>query len=277
MKTMTKKDPGYLARAQADYKRIAGELEAARTELAEAEAELAIKERAREEAERAAPRYGMSPAEREAKLAASSASNRVTAARHVVSDLADLHRDIGRIAQAPEHHRQARVELDALLERAKAVEKASGEAAAAVGKLEKRIAELEDHIAAEMQSAAAALLDADGDFTAPQSLTTLEAALRLVKSTLAGLRTQKDGLEAEGEDLREAVRDARSRFRSSRATIADIEARERLESLMPLLARASAARSEVEHHHEAHRFSIDIPQPLLDEARTALEAELAGA
>ena len=56
--------------------------------------------------------------------------------------------------------------------------------------------------------------------------------------------------------------------------MAEVELYEQLQPLMPVLARASAAKRQTDYDHREDRFVIEIPQALIEAAQTALAAEI---
>ena len=121
------------------------------------------------------------------------------------------------------------------------------------------------------------MLDAEGEFAVPESLTKLEAELRLAKSSLTELEGKREALVAKLQEFPGAIRDAEREFIGYRADVAEIELYEQLMPVMNLLARASTARRQCDYHHDEQRFEIEIPRELIESAQTSLTAEMSTA
>jgi len=269
-----KKANGYFERMQSEFQKHGREMAAAQAELADAQADHERKVRALRDAEQQSSMYSSSSAERKTRMAEGEARHRVERIKSDIRQLESQIAPVKRIATAPECYAQANAKLTDLLAQATAADEARHKTAVQISKLEKRITDLETRIAAETQSATATLLDADGDFAVPESLTRLEVEMRLATTSLAGLRSQQEALQIERQALPKAISDAQREFKHCRTVTSEIELYEQLQPLMTLLARASATKGETEYRHNETCFEIEIPQALIDAAQTALAAEL---
>lgn len=269
-----KKANGYFERMQSEHQKLDREMTAAQAELADAQADHERKTRALRDAERQSSMYSSSSAERKARMAEGEARHRVERIKSDIRQLESQIAPVKRIATAPERYVEANAKLTDLLAQATAADEAWHKTAAQISKLEKRITDLQTRFAAETQTATATLLDADGDFAVPESLTRLEVEMRLATTSLAGLRSQQEALQIQLQELPKAISDAQRDFKHCRVVTSEIELYEQLQPLMTLLARASATKGETEYRHSETSFEIEIPQALIEAAQTALAAEL---
>lgn len=269
-----KKANGYLERMQSEYQKLGREMASRQEDLADAQADHERKAHVLRDAERQSSIYSSSSAERKARLTEGEAKHRVDRIKSSISQLESQIAPVKRIATAPERYAEANVKLTDLLAQATAADEAWQKTLAQISKLEKRIADLQTRIAAETQSATATLLDAEGDFAVPESLTRLEVEMRLASTSLAGLYNQQEDLKIQRQELPKAISDAQRLFKHYRVVASEIELYEQLQPLMTLLARASATKGETDYHHNETRFEIEIPRSLVEAAQTALAAEL---
>lgn len=269
-----KKANGYLERMQSEYQKLGREMTSMQEELAAAQEDHERKTCALRDAERQSSMYSSSSAERKARLAEGEAKHRVDRIKSSIRQLESQIAPVKRIATAPERYAEANMKLTGLLAQATAADEAWQKTAVQIDKLEKRIADLQTRIAAETQSATATLLDADGDFVVPESLTRLEVEMRLASTSLAGLYNQQEDLKIQRKELPKAISDAQRIFKHCRVVTSEIDLYEQLQPLMTLLARASATKGETDYHHSETRFEIEIPQGLIEVAQTTLAAEL---
>ena len=111
----------------------------------------------------------------------------------------------------------------------------------------------------------------------PETLTKLEVELRITRASQAELERQRDAIQVQLAGLPDAVRKARDHFIHCRAAMAEIELHEQLMPVMNALARASAARRQINYHHDESRFPVEIPRALIEAAGDALAAEMPAA
>ena len=218
--------------------------------------------------------YSSAPEEAQASIAASAASHRVGDIKGEIGQLESRIRPLRRIALAPEQFAKAKKNIDDLIAGQVAINGELEKVKALIAKVGKRVTDAEARIATETQSARQQMLDADGEFVVPESLTKLEAELRLAKSSLAELDEKRDTLVAKLQEFPGAIRDAERVFIGCRADVTEIELYEQLMPVMNLFARASAARRECDYHHDEDRFEIEIPRDLVEAAQTALADEV---
>lgn len=269
-----KKSTAYYDKVRAEYNKLDREMAAAREELQKAEDDHERKRRRHYELTQRGSMYSSAPEEAQASIAASAASHRVGDIKGEIGQLESRIRPLRRIALAPEQFVKAKKNLDDLIAGKAAINGELEKVKALIAKVGKRVTDAEARIATETQSARQQMLDADGEFVVPESLTKLEAELRLAKSSLAELDEKRDTLVAKLQEFPGAIRDAERVFIGCRADMTEIELYEQLMPVMNLFARASAARRECDYHHDEDRFEIEIPRDLVESAQTALADEV---
>lgn len=269
-----KKSTAYYDKVKAQYDQLAREIATKRDKLVEAKADYERKQRRSHELAQRGSMYSSSPEETRANIEASAARNRIGEIEGEIGQLESRIRPLRRIALGPEQFSKAKKTLDDLIAQKAATSAELEKTNALIAKVAKRVADVEARIATETQSARQQMLDAEGEFVMPESLTKLEAELRLAKSSLAELEGKRDSLVAKLQEFPGAIRDAERAFIGSRADMAEIELYEQLIPLMNLFARASAARRQCDYHHDEDRFEIEIPHDLVEAARAALVAEV---
>lgn len=271
-----KKANGYVEQVKTEHAQLTRQLEKRQQELLDAEAEHA-RERAKQTRLRdAAGSLSMNtpPAAKAHWPVLCAANERVERLKSQVETLTHQIRPLARVLDAPEALAQAQRKLDEVLAQDKASAQAWSKTEAQIAKLTQRITELEARIATETQTATATLLAAEGEFAVPETLARLEVELRLTHATLAGLQAEQDAMKSQRQSLPPEIDAAISNFKWRRADMAEVELYEQLQPLMPVLARASAAKRHSDYDHREDRFVIEIPQALIEAAQTALAAEL---
>ena len=272
-----KKSTAYYDKVRAEYNKLDREMAAAREELQKAEDDHERKRRRHYELTQRGSMYSSAPEEAQASIAASAASHRVGDIKGEIGQLESRIRPLRRIALAPEQFAKAKKNIDDLIAGQVAINGELEKVKALIAKVGKRVTDAEARIATETQSARQQMLDADGEFVVPESLTKLEAELRLAKSSLAELDEKRDTLVAKLQEFPGAIRDAERVFIGCRADVTEIELYEQLMPVMNLFARASAARRECDYHHDEDRFEIEIPRELVETAQAALADEVPSA
>lgn len=269
-----KKPTAYYDKVKAEYDKLDREITAAKEVLQKAEADHDRKRRRHFELTQRGSMYSSSPDETQASMAASVASHRVGDLKGEIGQLESRIRPLRRIALAPEQFAKARKNLDDLIAQQATINGELEKVKALIAKVGKRVADAEARIATETQSARQQMLDADGEFVVPESLTKLEAELRLAKSSMIELERKRDDLVAKLQEFPGAIREAERVFIGCRADMTEIELYEQLMPVMNLFARASAARRECDYHHDEDRFEIEIPHDLVEAAQAALADEV---
>lgn len=271
-----KKSAGYYDKIKADHDQLSRQLAAVKKELIEAEEQHA---REREKQTRLRDAGGsmsmnVPPAASAHWPVFTAAHQRVDQLKSQVSNLEGQMRPLQRVLDAPEAFAQARKTLDELIAQSKASTANVETVDAQIAKLNKRIADLEARIAAETKSASQTLLEGEGEFVVPESLTKFEVELRIARSSLADLQSRRDTASAKLGDLPAGIREAERIFIHCRADVAEIELYEQLMPVMNAVARASAARRETSYRHDESRFEIEIPRELVEIAQAALAEEV---
>lgn len=277
LKAFSKKSNGYLSRIQAEHQQLLDEREEQAIELDELEAELAQKRRLLHNLEERSSTYSSTEIESQTRMAVSETEGRV---RSMKSALAELDREVAQrahIAFAPDRYADAKKALEALQAETLAIEKAKQQTQAQLAKLEKRMADLHARIERETESATANLLAADEEFETPAKLTQLEVDYRLATNAHVQISKQLNEMAERLLQIPQEQRQLRDTFRGCRATVADIELYEQLQTIMPALARASVCRHDNDRRHRVNHFEIEIPQALIDSAQKQLTTELADA
>ena len=272
-----KKSTAYYDKVRAEYDKFDREIATAKEELQKAEADHERKRRRHHELTQRGSMYSSAPDEAQASIAASAASHRVDDIKGEIGQLESRIRPLRRIALAPEQFAKAKKNLDDLIAGQAAIKGELEKVKALIAKVGKRVTDAEARIATETQSARQQMLDADGEFVVPESLTKLEAELRLAKSSMADLEGKRETLVTKLQEFPGAIRDAERVFIGCRADMAEIELYEHLMPVMNLFARASAARRECDYHHNEDRFEIEIPRELVEAAQASLSTEMSAA
>lgn len=271
-----KKANGYVEQVRAEHAQLTRQLEKRQQELLDAEAEHA-RERAKQTRLReAAGSLSMNtpPAAKAHWPVLCAANERMEHLKSQVENLTHQIRPLARVLDAPEALAQAQRKLDEVLTQDKTSAQAWSKTEAQIAKLTQRITELEARIATETQAATTTLLATEGGFAVPETLTKLEVELRLTNATLTELHAAQEAMKSQRQALPQEISAAISNFKWRRADMAEVELYEQLQPLMPLLARASAAKRQSDYDHREDRFVIEIPQALIEAAQTALAAEI---
>jgi len=274
-----KKSTGYYDKVRADYDQLSRQLADAKKELIDAEAQHTREKEKQTRLRDAAGSMSMNtpPAAKAHWPVFCAAHERVDELKSQVSNLESQLRPLQHVLNAPEAFGNARKRLAELIAQRKVsatdVEMTDGQ----IAKLNKRIADLETRIAAETKAASQTLLEGEGEFVVPESLTRLEVELRIARASLADLQGKRDAASTTLGDLPAAIREAERTFIHCRADVAEIELYEQLMPVMNAVARASATRREISYRHDESRFEIEIPRNLVEIAQANLAAEMSSA
>jgi chromosome segregation ATPase len=271
-----KKSTGYYEKVKTEHEQLGRQLAAAKKELIDAEAQHAQEKEKQTRLRDAAGSMSMNPppAAKAHWPVFCAAHERVDQLKSQVSNLESQMRPLKHVLDAPDAFADARKRLAELIAQSKANTADVGTTDAQIAKISKRIADLEARIADETKSASKILLEGEGEFVVPESLTKLEVELRIARSSLADLQGKRDTASAKLGDLPPAIREAERTFIHCRANVAEIELYEQLMPVMSAVARASAARRETSYRHDESRFEIEIPRALVETAQADLAAEM---
>ena len=143
-----------------------------------------------------------------------------------------------------------------------------------IAKLQKRIGELEQRIAAETHSASEMMAAADGEFVLPEALTKLDIELRVALATLENVTGKVAALDADIANIPNQLRDAERSFEHAQATVAKIELHEQLPEIYDALARASVTDHACGYRSRREsKYEIEIPNEYIEAARAKLASE----
>lgn len=147
-----------------------------------------------------------------------------------------------------------------------------------IAKLQRRIGELEQRIAAETHSASEMMAAADGEFVLPEALTKLDVELRVARATLENVTGKVAALDADIANIPNQLRDAERSFEHAQATVAKIELHEQLPQIYDALARASVTDHTCGYRsHRESKYEIEIPHEYIEAARAKLASEIPSA
>ena len=271
-----KKSSAYYDKINAEHDQIRRQLAVVNKELIDAEQQHAKERDHQTRLRDAAGKMSMNtpPAAKAHWPVLCAAHEKLDRLKSQASSLESQIRPLLRVLDAPDAFAQAKKKLDDLVAQNKAHSAEVETTDRQIAKLNKLIADLEIRISAETKSASQTLINGDGEFVVPESLTKLEMELRIVRSSVADLQSTRDTASAKLGNLPVAMREAERTFIHCRAVVAEIELYEQLMPAMSAVARASAARRETSYHHNETRFEIEIPRNLVEIAQADLAAEM---
>lgn len=181
------------------------------------------------------------------------------------------------IVEAPALLEQARADITRL-RRCRSVLQAEREQSTKVlTKLDQRILDLEQRIAAETQSASDAMSTAEGEFTLPVTLIQLDGELRVTRAALDNVNTKLQTVDQQLQAIPRQLAEAERAFRCAQAAEAHIDFNEQVPHLMEVIARASVSAHRVNGYgHREDEFTITIPRDVVEAVRAKLAAEVPG-
>ncbi len=275
-----KKTSGYYDAIKAKFDDTHRELDATQNELAKAQAEYHKENTSYQQIRDAASCYALSNTEKQSRQhkVVSECFNRVNQLESDVSQIQSRLQPLRRIVDAPQRYDETQATLLRLVDQRQIQSAEHNKTEALIAKVEKRAADVENRMAAETNAASRQMIDAEGDFVVPESLTRLEVELRLTHASMVNLQQQHEAVAVQNKELPAQIRDAERAFIHARAVIAEIELHEQLMPVMNLFARAAATRHQNSRRHEdEYKFNIEIPHELLESARSELAAEVPSA
>jgi len=275
-----KKTSGYYDAIKAKFDDTHRELDATQNELAKAQAEYHKENTSYQQIRDAASCYALSNTEKQSRQhkVVSECFNRVNQLESDVSQIQSRLQPLRRIVDAPQRYDETQATLLRLVDQRQIQSAEHNKTEALIAKVEKRAADVENRMAAETNAASRQMIDAEGDFVVPESLTRLEVELRLTHASMVNLQQQHEAVAVQNKELPAQIRDAGRAFIHARAVIAEIELHEQLMPVMNLFARAAATRHQNSRRHEdEYKFNIEIPHELLESARSELAAEVPSA
>lgn len=265
---------GYYERIKAEFAEARQQLEEAQAAAAEAKADCEAKTKNANDLEQRGSQHSISEQERRAQIAASAAQNRAGDLERKLSPLKTKFHDLRSVVEAPGNLERARATIIELRRRRSALQAEREQNAKLIAKLDKRIDELEQRIAAETQSASEAMAAAEGEFVLPEALTKLDVELRVARATRENVTGKLQALDAEIAAIPGQISDAECAFKHHQSSVAQIDLHEQLPQIYGALARASvAAHLSAYRSGSERKVEIEIPHEYLEAARAKLVAE----
>ena len=269
---------GYYERIKAEFAEAKQQLEEAQSAADEAKADAEAKAKYAFELEQRGNQLSISEQERRAQIAASAAQNRAGDLERKLSPLKTKLSDLRHILEGPDKLASARTAILELRRRRNALQADREQHANLIAKLQKRIGELEQRIAAETHSASEMMAAADGEFVLPEALTKLDIELRVALATLENVTGKVAALDADIANIPNQLRDAERSFEHAQATVAKIELHEQLPEIYDALARASVTDHACGYRsHRESKYEIEIPHEYIEAARAKLASEIPSA
>lgn len=266
-----KKSGAYYNGIKSKYEALTRQIESTTTDLATAKANHLQRNTAYQEMLEASKLSRSSPADRQVLAHLNHAESQVQTLeihlRHLNSQVMDLLPTVN----APEDLKKVKGEIAALARHEAELNATSEKTQTQIEKFDERITVLEERILQETQVAAQSMLELEGDFVTPESLSKLDVELRIAQVTQKELKAKQELLRKELASLPLKHRELHRSLVVNRALVAEIDSREALLPVMKLIARAAITKHEAGHTNQSDSYVIDIPPELSD----AVEAELA--
>ena len=266
-----KKSGAYYNGIKSKYDALTRQVESTTTDLATAKANHLQRNTAYQEMLEASKLSRSSPADRQVLAHLNHAESQVQTLeihlRHLNSQVMDLLPTVN----APEDLKKVKGEIAALARHEAELNATSEKTQTQIEKFDERITVLEERILQETQIAAQSMLESEGDFVTPESLSKLDVELRIAQVTQKELKAKQELLRKELASLPLKHRELHRSLVVNRALVAEIDSREALLPVMKLIARAAITKHEAGHTNQSDSYVIDIPPELSD----AVEAELA--
>ncbi|PQA82082.1 hypothetical protein C5F52_16435 [Limnohabitans sp. TS-CS-82] len=266
-----KKSGAYYNGIKSKYDALTRQVESTTTDLATAKANHLQRNTAYQEMLEASKLSRSSPADRQVLAHLNHAESQVQTLeihlRHLNSQVMDLLPTVN----APEDLKKVKGEIAALARHEAELNATSEKTQTQIEKFDERITVLEERILQETQVAAQSMLELEGDFVTPESLSKLDVELRIAQVTQKELKAKQELLRKELASLPLKHRELHRSLVVNRALVAEIDSREALLPVMKLIARAAITKHEAGHTNQSDSYVIDIPPELSD----AVEAELA--
>ena len=266
-----KKSGAYYNGIKSKYDALTRQVESTNAELTTAKANHLQRNTAYQEMLEASKLSRSSPADRQVLAHLNHAESQVQTLeihlRHLNSQVMDLLPTVN----APEDLKKVKGEIAALARHEAELNATSEKTQTQIEKFDERITVLEERILQETQIAAQSMLESEGDFVTPESLSKLDVELRIAQVTQKELKAKQELLRKELASLPLKHRELHRSLVVNRALVAEIDSREALLPVMKLIARAAITKREAGHTHQSDSYAIEIPPELSD----AVEAELA--
>ena len=274
---------GYYARIKAEFDQAERELAKTRKAHAQAQADYDA-----EQAEYQRIKDSLNPRRVERSPMEVKQWDRVTAAHDIVQPLVShLHsleeqvRELRPIVEAPTKLQEAQAALKALSQKDRQTQAERERLQDQIAKIEARLAKAEvkvkeETLTASQQWAQSTEIDeaAQTAFAPPAALMQAELEVRMAKTSLEALQQQLQAVDASRVDLPQARHDARRAYQYARYLVSDIEMREQLEPLLPVIARATSAAYDWSPYLDHRKYVIKLSDELVAQASRQLDAEL---
>ena len=190
-------------------------------------------------------------------------------------------RELRPIVEAPAKLQEAQAALKALSAKDRQTQAERERLQDQIAKIEARLAKAEVKVKEETLAASQQWADStDSDeaaqtaFAPPAALIQAELEVRMAKTSLETLQQQLQAVDASRADLPQARHDARRAYQYARYLVSDIEMREQLEPLLPVIARATSAAYDWSPYLEQRKYVIKLSDELVAQASRQLDAEL---
>lgn len=266
-----KKSGAYYNGIKSKYDALTRQVESTTTELATAKANHLQRNTAYQEMLEASKLSRSSPADRQVLAHLNHAESQVQTLEIHLRNLNSQVMDLLPTVNAPEDLKKVKGEIAALARHEAELNATSEKTQTQIEKFDERITVLEERILQETQIAAQSMLESEGDFVTPESLSKLDVELRIAQVTQKELKAKQELLRKELASLPPKHRELHRSLVVNRALVAEIDSREALLPVMKLIARAAITKHEAGHTNQSDSYVIDIPPELSD----AVEAELA--
>jgi chromosome segregation ATPase len=271
-----KKTNRYVETTQAKFNELSHELDALNKEYATVKAELDRETAVRQRMDDRASHLALQPtAEQNSQWhIVMEVSRREQRLGDKVSSLEDKMKPLRRIIEAPKNFDDAQSALQNLLTERQRINQEIALLDATIGKINKRVTDVQAKIATETAAASKQMIAAEDDFVVPESLTRLELQVRLANTSLTDLQRQRTGLAEQLKEMPEQIRSAQRSFEFARAKLAEVDIYDQMLPFMKQLSRASVTRHQTGYHHEEATFKFEIPWDLINSTKAELAAEL---
>lgn len=191
-----------------------------------------------------------------------------------ISSLENRMKPLRQIVDAPKNFDDAQAALQNLLAERQRINQEVAQLDASIGKINKRVTDVQAKIATETAAASKQMIAAEDDFVVPDSLTRLELQVRLANTSLADLQRQRSDLAEQLKEMPEQIRSAQGSFEYARAKLAEVDIYDQMLPFMKQLSRASVTRHQTGYRHEEATFKFEIPWDLIESTKAELAAEL---
>lgn len=278
-----KSSGGYYDRIKSEFERTERELAKIRKAHAQAQADYDA-----EQAEYQRIKDSLNPRRIERSPQEIKQWERVAAAHEIVQPLASQLRsleaqehELRPIVEGPAKLQGAQARLRALSEKDRQTQAERERLQGQIAKIEARLGKAEMKVQEETLAASQQWADstesdetAQTAFAPPAALMQAELEVRMAKTSLEALQQQLKAVDASRVDLPQARRDARRGYQYARYLVSDIEMREQLEPLLPVIARATSAAYDWSPYLDQRKYVIKLPDELVAQVSRELDAEL---